>query len=264
MKKNRKKADTYRFNGHPFLDAGSIHSVEIAELEARIKQFESKLADANDPDDKKWTARWLERFRKELDKKQARRSLKQREARDRRRTPIKPARSIDKKISSRKFFVSIFSSSKRELRLSFQFSSIELSPESGAIGKGVRLNTYLDSIGPVWSLASKPSTPRGLPAPRSNALTRSRNSPQCTQRLSIQNEGGSRITGRCRRVCDSSFLWTCHWGGCSKNVPRLCRQPMDFWPAPWESVFPHFRTRKTEGHQGQFCLPRPFCRSEHS
>src|ERR1041385_465493 len=55
MKKNRKKAATYRFNGHPYFDAGSIHSVEIAELEARIKQFESKLADASNPDDKKWT-----------------------------------------------------------------------------------------------------------------------------------------------------------------------------------------------------------------
>ena len=88
MKKNRKKADTYRFNGHPFLDAGSIHSVEMAELQARIKQFQSKLADADDPDDKKWTASWLARFQKEFDKKKARRSLKQREKRDRRRTRL--------------------------------------------------------------------------------------------------------------------------------------------------------------------------------
>jgi hypothetical protein len=84
MKKNRKKADTYRFNGHPFLHAGSIHSVEMTELEMRVKQFETKLADPNDADDKKWTARWLERFRKELDKKRAGRSLKQREKRVRR------------------------------------------------------------------------------------------------------------------------------------------------------------------------------------
>ena len=86
MKRNRKKADTYRFNGNPFLHGGSIHSVEIAELEARITQLEAKLADPKDPDDKKWTARWLERFRKELDKKRSGRSLKQREKRDRRRT----------------------------------------------------------------------------------------------------------------------------------------------------------------------------------
>jgi len=62
----------------------------------------------------------------------------------------------------------------------------------------------------------KPSTPRGLPAPRSNAAVRSRNSQQYTQRLSIQNEGGFRFSGRCRRVRESSFLWTCHWGGCSE------------------------------------------------
>jgi 3-phenylpropionate/cinnamic acid dioxygenase small subunit len=85
MKKNRKKADTYRFNGNPFFHAGSIFSVEMAGLEARVKQFEAKLADPNDPDDKKWTARWLERFRKELEKKRARRSLKQRERRNPRR-----------------------------------------------------------------------------------------------------------------------------------------------------------------------------------
>jgi hypothetical protein len=84
--KNRKKADTYRFNGHPSFHAGSIHSIQRAELEARVKQFEAKLADPDDPDDKKWTARWLERYRKELDKKEAGRSLKQREKRAHRRT----------------------------------------------------------------------------------------------------------------------------------------------------------------------------------
>lgn len=93
MKKNRKKADTYRFNGHPYLHADSIHSVEMADLEARVKQFETKLADPDDPDDKKWTARWLERFRKEFDKKRAGRSLKQREKRDHRRTKCSTANS---------------------------------------------------------------------------------------------------------------------------------------------------------------------------
>lgn len=86
MKKNRKEADTYRFNGHPYFHADSIHSVEKTDLEARVKQFEDKLANPDDTDDKKWTARWLERFRKELDKKRAGRGLKQREKRDHRRT----------------------------------------------------------------------------------------------------------------------------------------------------------------------------------
>ena len=86
MKKNRKKAHPYRFNGHPYFHADSIHAVEMAELEARVTQFEVKLADPNDPDDKKWTARWLERFRKELNKKRAGCDLKQREKRDHRRT----------------------------------------------------------------------------------------------------------------------------------------------------------------------------------
>lgn len=85
MKTNRKKTDTYRFNGNPFLHAGSIHSVAMADLELLIEQFAAKLADPNDPDDEKWTARWLSRFRKELDKKREGRSLKQREKQDRRR-----------------------------------------------------------------------------------------------------------------------------------------------------------------------------------
>jgi hypothetical protein len=86
MKKNRKKADTYRFNGNPYLHAASIHSVEISDLEANVKAFEAKLADPNDPDDKKWTARWLSRFKEELAKKQKGLALKQREKRQRPRT----------------------------------------------------------------------------------------------------------------------------------------------------------------------------------
>jgi hypothetical protein len=67
--KNRKKAETYRFNGYPHCDPGSIHSVEVGQLEARIKEFEAKLADPDDPDDKKWIARWLLRYVRERDKK---------------------------------------------------------------------------------------------------------------------------------------------------------------------------------------------------
>jgi hypothetical protein len=88
MKINRKKSETYRFNGHPYFHAHSIFSVETTELEARVKQFEAKLADPNDPDDKKWTARWLARYRKELAKKERGRDLKQRQKPDRRRTRL--------------------------------------------------------------------------------------------------------------------------------------------------------------------------------
>lgn len=89
--KNRKKADRYRFNGNPYFHAGSIVPIQITDLEAGIAGFEAKLADPADPDDKKWVARWLHRFRRELEKKQAGSRLKQRERRsDRRRREVVP------------------------------------------------------------------------------------------------------------------------------------------------------------------------------
>src|SRR5207249_1121537 len=43
--------------------------------------------------------------------------------------------------------------------------------QSGSSDLGVRLNTYLDSIGPVWSRIHENLDPtRGLPAPRSPPL----------------------------------------------------------------------------------------------
>jgi hypothetical protein len=77
MKPNRKKTDTYRFNGHPSLHENSIHPVTIADLESRIEKFTAKLADPRDPDDKKWVATWIRRFESELKKK--RRALSQKE-----------------------------------------------------------------------------------------------------------------------------------------------------------------------------------------
>ncbi len=74
---NRKKTETYRFNGYPHLNAKSIRSFDISKLESIIEEFETKLADPNDSDDKKWTQRWLSRFEKELKKKQKGLALKQ-------------------------------------------------------------------------------------------------------------------------------------------------------------------------------------------
>ncbi|MCS7471623.1 hypothetical protein NZK35_33665 [Stieleria sp. ICT_E10.1] len=69
MSKNRKKSETYRFNGNPSLHSGSIESVDVKQLASMIEKFQAKLADPDDPDDKKWTERWLDRLRKEHQKK---------------------------------------------------------------------------------------------------------------------------------------------------------------------------------------------------
>ena len=85
LTKNRKQAESYRFNGHPFFDAGSIHAVTIPELESRIIELEAKLADPDDHDDKRWTKRWLSRSERELAKKRKGLVLKARELRPKRR-----------------------------------------------------------------------------------------------------------------------------------------------------------------------------------
>ena len=105
----------------------------------------------------------------------------------------------------------------------------------------------------------KPSTPRGLPAPRSNAAARSRNTQQYTQRLSIQNEGGFRFTGRCRRVRESSFLWTCHWGGCSKMVLTF-RGYVIGQSLCLACSHPFFERRKQEGQSRVLSPSLVFCR----
>src|SRR5262245_37163216 len=85
MKKNRKKSDTYRFNGHPSFHSRSIQTVTIAEREARIEECQAKLADYYDPDDRKWTRRWLQRYERELDKKCKGLALKEEDRRKSRR-----------------------------------------------------------------------------------------------------------------------------------------------------------------------------------
>jgi hypothetical protein len=78
-RKNRKKADTYRFNGYPHLDPQSIHPVTICELQAQVAALSRKLADPSDADDKKWVTRWLNRYEAELAKKRKGLGLKRRE-----------------------------------------------------------------------------------------------------------------------------------------------------------------------------------------
>ncbi len=79
MAKNRKKSETYRFNGNPSLHSGSIESVDVKQLASMIEQFEAKLTDPDDPDDKKWTQRWLDRLRRENERKIDSRERKQQE-----------------------------------------------------------------------------------------------------------------------------------------------------------------------------------------
>jgi hypothetical protein len=62
--KNRKKADTYRFNG-----VWGMEPVLIEELERGVRYYRFKLRWRGDRDAKGWTARWLGRYERELEKK---------------------------------------------------------------------------------------------------------------------------------------------------------------------------------------------------
>jgi hypothetical protein len=84
VRTSRKKADTYRFNG-----LWGMIPVGIVKLESLIRKFSEKLADPEDADDKKWSARWLERFQRELTKKQENLQCKQAaEEKERRRSSL--------------------------------------------------------------------------------------------------------------------------------------------------------------------------------
>jgi hypothetical protein len=117
--------------------------------------------------------------------------------------------------------------------------------------KGIRLNTYLDSIGPVWSSiheALNPTGPSSAAVERRGAVQKLM---QYTRRLSIQNEGGSGFTGPAEagRVRQSSFLWTCLRGECSKINLTLRGYVA--------SVFPLlFRTKET-GAASAILSPSP-------
>jgi hypothetical protein len=118
--------------------------------------------------------------------------------------------------------------------------------------------------------------------PQSNAAARSRNSQQYTQRLSIQNEDGSRITGRFPSSAKiKNVLRLCHWPitdtqrqkcvskpsngkitqklGLTFDLGRILigvegsELPLFRTPCP-----PHFSNEGNRGAQGQFCLSRPF------
>ena len=96
MKRNRKKTETYRFNGLSRLHSRSIFSVTIADLESQIVAVEAKLADPDDADDKKWVGRWLLRLRAELDKKRRGLEFKADEkAKGRTREPRLPSEPLD-------------------------------------------------------------------------------------------------------------------------------------------------------------------------
>lgn len=82
MRKNRKKTETYRFNG-----LWGMKSVDIAELKSLIRKFQGKLADPSDPDEKKWTGRLLQRFQRELEKKEQSLHTKNRDRAKPRRLP---------------------------------------------------------------------------------------------------------------------------------------------------------------------------------
>jgi hypothetical protein len=64
MKKNRKKAETYRFNG-----LWGMEPVRSDELRQLIRRFRNKLGNPFNPDARKWTARWLVRFQREYARK---------------------------------------------------------------------------------------------------------------------------------------------------------------------------------------------------
>ena len=75
---------------------------------------------------------------------------------------------------------------------------------------GIRLNTYSDSVGPAAALRAA----TGLPAARSNAVGRSRNSLSTPRSYPFKCNDGCPILSE--RVPGSSFLRTCPGGGGSK------------------------------------------------
>src|SRR3974390_2184394 len=77
-----------------------------------------------------------------------------------------------------------------------------------------------------------------------------------THGLSIQNEGGSHFASPCERACDSSFLWTCRWGGCSEKLKHS--EAMSVSVALWRLFSSLLSNEGDEQANGRSRLPRPF------
>ncbi len=54
-------------------------------LAGRIRKYETKLLDPKDPDDKRWTSRRLEKYKKRLEEREKRLELKSSEKKGKRR-----------------------------------------------------------------------------------------------------------------------------------------------------------------------------------
>ena len=65
MTKNRKTSDIYRFNG-----ISGLKSVETTKFKTLVDRLLAKQANPEDPDEKRWVARWLKRFQQKLAKKE--------------------------------------------------------------------------------------------------------------------------------------------------------------------------------------------------
>ena len=99
---------------------------------------------------------------------------------------------------------------------------------------GVRLNTYSDSMGLTGGIRTSASFQRRDPTPRRGPETLG----------STPTGYPFKVKAAVPSVRDSSFLWTCQWGGCSK----ACSLRRDVaWPQRPEGGALPLERRKQEG-----------------